>query len=254
MFLIQGFRLWLTWFLTCVFWTPVLLIYLGTFRILPEIWFIRLINFWGYFSLWLMGVKLVLVNESPFKGKAPRVAVVNHHGTLDILWSAAITPPGAMGLGKKEVLYLPVINLAWIAMRFVTVDRSNHKKALESMAKIPELIQTEKRTLFIAPEGTRSREGKMLPFKKGAFVMAQQSKAPIYPIVISGSFDLMPRHAWTPKPGEMWLKFLPPIETKDWKTEDLDRHIEAIRSNMIAELEKMDQERRRSNKINQHTS
>lgn len=221
------------WLFATLYWIPLLLIYTLCFRALPHQWVTMAIRFWARTTLSILGVRLEFTNASTLEDRRARIMVCNHESALDIMLFSAICPPCPLAIGKKEVIYIPIINLAWWAFKFVRIDRSNPKKAIASLQRVAEKIQHDSRTLVIAPEGTRTRNGKMLPFKKGAFHIAVQAQAPIYPVVISGAFELMPPHALLPKPGVVKLKFLEPINTKNLTVADVDRVAEETRRKMM---------------------
>jgi 1-acyl-sn-glycerol-3-phosphate acyltransferase len=104
---------------------------------------------------------------------------------------------------------------------------------------VPEKIVKQSRSLFIAPEGTRSPTGQMLPFKKGAFHIAVQGGIPIYPILVHGAFELMPKSRIIARPGVICLKFLDPVPTRGLGTDDVDSLLTEIRERMISEFEKL---------------
>jgi 1-acyl-sn-glycerol-3-phosphate acyltransferase len=87
-------------------------------------------------------------------------------------------------------------------------------------------------SVIIFPEGTRSLDGKLLPFKKGGFMLALESGAPIVPVAISGSIDLMNKQSLRIKGGTVKLRFFPPIETEQLTTDDRDRMIDNVRASI----------------------
>ncbi len=88
------------------------------------------------------------------------------------------------------------------------------------------------RTVMMAPEGTRSRDGRMGRFKKGAFHLAMRAKLPIYPIVFAGLSEAMPKGALVPRPCAVKVRFLDPVETRDWRPEELDARIAEVHGAM----------------------
>ena len=188
---------------------------------------------YGRVSLWLLGIPLVLKNEWPFAEDEPRVVIVNHQSTLDIVWFCAITPGRLGAVGKRELRRVPVLNLAWWALRLFYVDRSNRESAIRTMQIAAQNTIKHKRSVSLSPEGTRSETGQILPFKKGVFHIAVAGGLPIYPVVMCGAAEAMPKHTLWAYPHPITLRFLPPISTQDWDTEQLDAHIESIRQQMI---------------------
>ena len=82
--------------------------------------------------------------------------------------------------------------------------------------------------MIVFPEGTRSPDGNLLPFKKGGFMLALQSGAPIVPVAISGSRDLMPKHTLRIQGGTVKLRFFPPVETENLTVDDRDQIMKEV--------------------------
>ncbi len=234
------FRSILCWIIVAVYWSAFIVVYGITFKKLPERWVTAAIRFWGHLLLWVAGIKLRLDNPSTLEDRLSRVVVVNHQSALDILWGAAIIPEGALAIGKKEVIYIPFLNLLWWLFGFIRIDRSNSKKAHQGLAHVATLLRTEARSLIIAPEGTRAPTSTMLPFKKGAFRIAIEAQAPIYPVVVSGAVELWPKSRLLPLPGEIRLRFLTPIPTSGLTLQNLDDLMTKVRSEMEAALQSLE--------------
>jgi putative phosphoserine phosphatase/1-acylglycerol-3-phosphate O-acyltransferase len=187
---------------------------------------------WAHVMLALCGVRVIHANESTLCDRRARLLMINHPSTFDPVWVALIVPPATMALGKREFIYYPGFNLAWWALRLGLIDRSNPEVARRTIAEVSERVQRERLSILMAPEGTRSRDGSLQAFKKGAFHLAMEARIPIFPVVASGAYEIWPRHRWLPVPGVVRLRFLPPVSTSDWKLEDLDAHIDGVRAAM----------------------
>jgi len=124
---------------------------------------------------------------------APYVIASNHRSHLDgpaLLW--ALRPISFRFLVKFELLYVPIMGPAFWAIGMVFVKRGNRASAEKSVAQVVGRIQAGE-NIVVFPEGTRSRGldgSKMLPFKKGAFIMAQKGGVPILPVGIAGSAEI----------------------------------------------------------------
>lgn len=191
-----------------------------------------LLRFFGRTSFKILGIKLSFKTDWPFIHDHPCVIIVNHQSTLDVLLAAAICPNRVGAIGKKELVWVPFMNLAWWSMRLFLVDRSNHEAAIRTIKAATDNTLKYKRAVMLAPEGTRSKTGELLPFKKGAFHIALEGKLPVYPVVFSGAAEAMPKHTFWAYPTPITVQFLPPISTDDWTRKTLDHHIEAIHQQM----------------------
>jgi 1-acyl-sn-glycerol-3-phosphate acyltransferase len=191
-----------------------------------------MLRFWGRGTLMILGVPLRLVGDWPFRDPQPRVCILNHQSTLDIVWFCAVSPNRMSGVGKVEIKKVPVLNVAWWVLKLYYIDRSNRESAVQTLLAVSEDIIKNKRSVTLAPEGTRSATAQLGPFKKGAFHLALNGKLPIYPMVVAGAYEAMPKGRLLATTQPISVRFLPPISTLDWMEETLDEHIEEVRSIM----------------------
>jgi putative phosphoserine phosphatase/1-acylglycerol-3-phosphate O-acyltransferase len=120
----------------------------------------------------------------------------------------------------------------------ILIDRSDPEAAIASieasLARMPKGL-----SVFIFPEGTRSPDGTLGPFKKGAFHIAMRLGVPMVPMAIEGAQLVLPKKALLPHPGTVTVKILPPIDTSGWSPATLDQHVAEIRWTMVRQLELM---------------
>jgi 1-acyl-sn-glycerol-3-phosphate acyltransferase len=228
----------IAWIFTGVYWVVVLTVYLITLRKLPESTVRFFIRFWGKTVLKIAGIHLNIQGNNLTTEVQSRVVICNHQSALDIVIGAAICPPNVLVIGKKEIIWVPFLNLAWWAFRFIRIDRKNKVKAIGTLQGVSQKIKEGRRSLMIAPEGTRTPDGSILPFKKGAFYIAIQGQIPVFPFLIDGAFDLMPKKAFLAKSGKINLRFLDPIETNGMSLADVDSLKTRIRNQMVDELQR----------------
>ena len=193
----------------------------------------------GKGSLWIMGIKIHEENPSNIAKQEARVFMYNHTSFLDIFWLCAIGPPAFSSVTKKLFLYIPLVNIVFWASGQIFIDRKNSTKAIQSLNKLRERVTKEKRTVFISPEGTRSLDGEILPFKKGGFHMAHQAQLPIYYAVVHGAFDLMPAGSFAPKSGIIYIRYLSSIDCSAWTADNFSDKIESVRKHMIQEYDSL---------------
>ena len=226
-------RYFFVWVAIVAYSTPVILLSALTLRRFTDTILPLAAKSWGRLSLKLLRIRVEFENAELLQERRPRIIIFNHESTLDILWLACVFPPAALGIVKREFIYVPFFNLALWAAKFVFIDRSNRQKAVAALQALSEKIVREKRSLLIAPEGTRTRTGEMLPFKKGAFRIAASSRIPLYPIVSAGGYALLPKPKLLPRPGVIKIRCLPPIDTSAWDPQNLDSRINEVRSLMV---------------------
>jgi 1-acyl-sn-glycerol-3-phosphate acyltransferase len=164
------------------------------------------------------------------------IYMMNHSSNLDVPAVFINLPGEVRALGKKELFKLPVLSAAMKIGGFVPVDRSNREAAISSVRKAAEVAR-EGASFLIAPEGTRSRTGKVLPFKKGAFYLAIDSGVPVQPIVVRGVHELMPPGSFCIRSGTIEVIFLEPIPTRHLSTNDRTRLMEEVRNRIVEAFE-----------------
>jgi 1-acyl-sn-glycerol-3-phosphate acyltransferase len=135
----------------------------------------------------------------------------NHVSNTDPPAIVGAIPRRVAILLKKSLLSIPIVGPAFRMGDFVAVDRANAEEALKS---IELAVQRAKTGLsFLAfPEGTRSRDGRLQPFKQGVFRMAIDARLPIVPVACAGAQKILPRDSFSITPGEMVVRFCPVIE------------------------------------------
>lgn len=197
------------------------------------------LRFWGRALLRIQGIRVEYEGREHLDGAAMRVATFNHSSGLDPMLITTLYPRASTSAIKREVLFIPIVGLAIYLMGFLLIDRRRGGRGGQTLRRAGRRMRRERLTVFIAPEGTRSRTGALQSFKTGAFRLAMSSGAPIVPIVISGAFDLYPRHRWAARPGTIRVRILPPIETDGLTPETLPDFVEGLRARYVAELEGM---------------
>mgnify|MGYP003643916989 FL=1 len=139
--------------------------------------------------LWIAGVKLTVKGRENVPLNKPVIFVANHCSHLDIGTLCRSLPVNLHFIGKKELIWAPVVGwYMWVAGH-IFIDRRNKQKAIKSLAKAAQKIKSGKSVVMYA-EGTRSKDGKLGVFKKGAFHLAVQSGVAIVPISIKGTFNV----------------------------------------------------------------
>lgn len=150
-------------------------------------------------------------DEKPAKPRPTYVVMSNHQSHYDIAVLYYVLGANIRMVAKKELFDLPLFGRAIREAGFIEVDRKNTEKAIRSLDGAKEFIARGTH-LWIAPEGTRSPTGKLMPFKKGGFMIAMKMGAPILPITIRGTRDSLPAKGMLSKAGvEVHVTIHPPI-------------------------------------------
>jgi 1-acyl-sn-glycerol-3-phosphate acyltransferase len=163
------------------------------------------------------------------------VYMSNHQSHLDIpMLYATLPSPTIRMLGKKELFQIPLWGRGLRAAEFIEVDRSNHARAVRSIEFAAKLVR-EGVSIYLAPEGTRSRDGKIGPLKKGGFHLALATGAPIVPVAIRGTIDILPRGARVMQTGrEVSVTIGSPIAVEG---RELDALMAEVREFLVKNVE-----------------
>lgn len=145
---------------------------------------------------------------------APQILVSNHESWFDVFTLAAFLPGRSRFVAKKELSSVPIFGRAFQACGHVSVDRGDRGAAVESLDRAARQIRSDSSSIVMFPEGTRTRTGELQRFKKGAFVLAIQAGVPVVPVAIVGSRAIMPKGAWTIKPGKIEVRIGAPIDVE----------------------------------------
>lgn len=191
---------------------------------------------WARIGLFLSGVRVDVYGREHVNPKQSYVIVANHLSHVDIWVLYGYLGIDIRWVAKMELRRVPVVGAACVALGHVFIDRSNRRRAIASLESAKERIVNGTSIIFF-PEGTRSRAGEMLPFKKGAFRMAQDLQMPILPLTISGSREILPPDSARLSPGNVRIIIHPPIPVEGTSDEELDALMDKSRAAITAGLE-----------------
>lgn len=161
-------------------------------------------------ALWLLGVEVEVVGLAHIQDRRPRVLVLNHSSVLDLFLFSGLNPPAPCPVAKAEFRWIPILNLAFWAAGAIFLVRGDRQKAVESLRRGAERLCAMRGTAMISPEGTRSKDGRLGPFKHGPFHLSKQAQAEIVPVVIRGAWDLCPPGTLAVRPGRVRIELHPP--------------------------------------------
>jgi len=149
------------------------------------------------------------------------VIMSNHQSNFDVPTLYYALGPQMRMVGKMELFKVPLFGAAMKRAGFIAVDRADHRRAIASMDRVRDAVRRGM-SIYLAPEGTRSKTGELGKFKKGGFLVAQQTGAPILPITLRGTRDVLPSHSPFPRRGiDVDVIIHPPL---DVEREDDPKH------------------------------
>jgi 1-acyl-sn-glycerol-3-phosphate acyltransferase len=179
---------------------------------------------WARGSLFIMGTKAQIVGAEHLRG--PAVFVSNHQSLIDVVFVPALLPKTTSFVVKKELLRVPFWGWA-LSSTAIMIDRNNPSQAI---ASIREGLRRLRKgwSVVVFPEGTRSTDGRLQRFKKGAFHIAIETRLPVVPIAMEGAYDIVPKHHTLPRPGTIHVTVGKPIDTSRWTNETIDVHMREV--------------------------
>lgn len=182
----------------------------------------RIARCWAKIILLASGVKVKVEGLEQMKGTGPYIFMSNHQGGYDIFALQGYLPFDFKWLAKRELFSIPFFGWTITAAGYISIDRKGTRDTVRAMNEAAQRIR-DGMSVVIFPEGSRSPDGSIQPFKKGGFTLAIKSKVPIVPMAIKGSREIMPKGRFTVNPGTIAVRIGPTIETRelslqDWKS------------------------------------
>ncbi|MEW6128145.1 MAG: lysophospholipid acyltransferase family protein [Acidobacteriota bacterium] len=186
-------------------------------------------------GLALVGVKIEVKGLQRLDPNQPYIFTPNHQSFIEVPLFVTYLGRNPAYLAKKEVFKYPVFGTGIRLIKVVPVDRSNSPAAVES-AKLATQYIREGKSYMVYPEGTRSPDGRMLPFKKGAFIMAIDAGVPIVPVTVSGATRVMPKGEFNVYPSTVHITIHQPISTKGYSKENVAELMQRTREKIYSAL------------------
>jgi 1-acyl-sn-glycerol-3-phosphate acyltransferase len=198
-------------------------------------WHARL---WSRLGLWMAGVRVEVTGMDKIPADIPVIYMSNHQGNFDILALFQAIPRRFSWIAKEELFKVPVFGHSMARAGYVPLDRgAGGRRALKSMERAAALIR-EGRSVVVFPEGTRTPDGALLPFKQGGFLLAGKAAVPIVPVTINGSMQINPRNRLELYPGTIRIRFAEPVPAERVAGKDRERLMEEVRNAIDGGLEK----------------
>lgn len=182
-----------------------------------------------------VGARVTIHGEDLVAGGGPYVFTPNHQAHIDIAALLGYLPGDNRFAAKQELFDEPVLGAAMRTLGMLPVDRDDAMKSIDVLNR----AVAQGHSIVIFPEGTRSRDGRLLPFKKGAFVAAIEMGRPVVPVIVKGTRRIMPKGGYLSiYPGEVEIVVKPPISTRGLGYDDRDRLRDAVREIIAEELDR----------------
>jgi 1-acyl-sn-glycerol-3-phosphate acyltransferase len=189
---------------------------------------------WSRVILWAAGIKTVVHNPERMAGTEPRVYLSNHLSWFDIPALAGALPRYKF-VAKAELFKIPVFGPAIKAIGMVPMERQNRKAAFEAYKVAADKIRSGS-SVVVFPEGTRGQSYAIRPFKKGPFVLAIAAGVPIVPVLLHGTYDVLPKGGWLVRSGQFDIHLLEPVPTAGLDYSAREELAEKVRSQIVEAL------------------
>jgi 1-acyl-sn-glycerol-3-phosphate acyltransferase len=201
---------------------------------------IRACNVFGHIvgrtCLWLCGARMPPGLPEAAGRVHPAIYVSNHTSVADIFIGIWLAPLDTCGVAKKQVVWYPFFGQLYAISGHLLLDRANRDSAVAALAGVAELMRKWRIGVWMWPEGTRSKDGRLRPFKKGFAHLALATGLPVVPVVVSGAHRLWRKNSVVIRPADVGIRVLDPIPTTHWRIETLDAHVEEVHAAFAAAL------------------
>ena len=186
---------------------------------------------WAKTILWVSGVKVKVRGLENIDTGKPGIYLSNHQSYFDIFILLACLPVDFKFLLKQELMKIPLLGWAMKGAEYIAIDREDPRKALQSMNEAARRIK-EGASVLIFPEGTRSVDGQLQPYKKGGFRLALKAGCDLVPIGIIGSCRIVSKGSLTVKRGNVSMNIGEPVFAGEYSKKDMDQMMARLWENM----------------------
>ena len=184
---------------------------------------------WGKTLSFIFNIKLIVKGKHNLQDRN-YIFVANHASLIDIPLLLIAVNRYTVFIAKSELSKIPIFKSILDMAGFIFVDRKNNDNAVKSMNNLMDDIKKIPRSVAIFPEGTRTRDGELLPFKKGAAIFAIKTDIPVIPVAISGTFSWSKKKLFDMSQSVISFEFGEPIVTENYSFDDRDHLNERIKT------------------------
>jgi len=202
---------------------------------------IRVCNFYGHtvspFILWICKADVRYHHRERIDTSKPAIFVSNHTAMTDVFLAMLLCPIGGVGVAKKEIARVPFFGWAYMLSGHLLIDRQNRERAIAGLKDVATAVKKHAVSIWIWPEGTRSKDGRLRPLKKGFAHLAVATGLPVVPIMVTRAHLNWPKHTVVAfVRTDIDVTVLEPIDTSSWTTETLEEHIAEVHDAMSSAL------------------
>ena len=191
---------------------------------------------WAKTILWICGVEIEVKGLENLEAEVPRIYMVNHQSYFDIFTLLANLPVQFKFVLKQELMKIPFLGSAMRKAKYVSIAREDPREAVKSINEAADRFR-EGASILIFPEGTRSPNGQLQPFKPGGFHLALKVKGDIVPVSIVGTHRIVPKGSLRVQKGKATMVIGRPILISDYSKKTMDQLMERVHEAMFQQMQ-----------------
>jgi 1-acyl-sn-glycerol-3-phosphate acyltransferase len=198
-------------------------------------WFSAFERTWATWLLCTNGIRFIVQGLENLDERHSYIFICNHMSILDIPSIISALPFPVRFIAKRSLIWFPIFGWSLYLSRHILIDRDNPHSALKSFKQATSLLKSGT-SIMVFAEGTRSPDGQVKEFKGGAFLLAVKAQAPVVPVSISGTYEMLPRTGWCFWPGTIRIHLSKPIRTQGLSQRQVHALMEQVRETVIQKL------------------
>ncbi len=191
---------------------------------------------WARIIIRVSGSALEVEGIDHIKAGQSYIIVANHQSHLDIPVLASALPVPLKIISKKELFRIPIFGWGMWSAGMLSVDRSNRTKAVQTLNQAEAIIRREHLSILAFPEGTRSEDGKIQPFKKGPIIVSINTGLPILPISVSGTRRILPKGRLFIRKGRIRVFIHPPVSSDQYTLQQRNELVKKVQDTVISQF------------------
>jgi len=192
----------------------------------------KLARLWARILLTISHIPVEIVGRRHVLMDSPQIFAANHQSDVDTMVALACIPVPFRWIAKKELFNVPLFGAAMRNAGYIPIDRRNHESALKSLEDAAQIIK-KGNSVMTFPEGTRSNNGTIQPFKQGIFHLAIRAGVPIVPVTIIGTAAIMPKRSLKIIPGRIKLIIGKPVDVSGYTIETRHQLLDEVRNTIM---------------------
>lgn len=185
-----------------------------------RVWMDRANRGWARSMLSAAGVRVTVHGLEHLHASGVQIIAANHQSYFDIWALIAGLPASVRFIAKRELGNIPMLSVGMRSAGHVLIDRDRPRSARETLREAGDRMRAEQLTLVLFPEGTRSRDGRLGRFRRGAFALALETRAPLIPAAVDGGRGIYPPGAKRVRPGAITVRLAPEIRLEGGQPAD----------------------------------